>query len=155
MSKTRKSLSLVAILLVMLMLVWPTVASAKGNTFYKFTFTEKGDDQPCEVYSSKNDNVQKWYLSIYRTNPDTGVSSTMSSTNIFLARMNKLGNVSGTNHHFVSNEHRISNYPASGTSFCFPYVYLVDTEMTLYLGGRKTDDSTSTTPLIVCGKYCP
>lgn len=157
MSKTRKNLSFVAVLLVMLMLVWPmAVSAAQGNTFYKFYFDEKGVDKPCDEFATKRDDEQNWYLSIYRTNPYTGASSTMSSTNVFLARMNKYGDhVSGTNHNFVSAEHTISNYPAAGTSFRFPYVYLVDTEMTLFLGGRKTVGSTSTTPLVVCGKYCP
>lgn len=152
MSKSGKKLSFIAVLLVVFMLTLPVVASAKGNTFYDFYFSEKGVDKPCSEFSSKNDNEQNWYLTVYQTNPKTGVRSTMSSNNIFLARMNKVGHVSGTNHHFVSNEHRISNY-ISG--YPFPYVYFVDTEMTLYLGGRKTEDSTSTTPLIVCGYYCP
>ena len=119
---------------------------------YAFYFAEKGVDKPCTVYSSKNDNEQLWYLTIYKANPNTGVGSTLSSTNIFLARMNKVGNVSGANHHFVSDEHRISNYIVG---YPFQYTYLVDTEMTLYLGGRKTSGSTSTTPLIVSGVYCP
>ena len=124
---------------------WPPQCTA-------FYFAEKGVDKPCTVYSSKNDNEQLWYLTIYKANPNTGVGSTLSSTNIFLARMNKVGNVSGANHHFVSDEHRISNYIVG---YPFQYTYLVDTEMTLYLGGRKTSGSTSTTPLIVSGVYCP
>lgn len=153
MSTTRKRLSLVTLLLVMLMLTWPMVASAKGNTYYEFYFAEKGVDKPCSVYSSKNDNEQRWYLTVYEANPHTNVPSTMSSTNVFLARMNKTGAVvPGTDHHFVSGEHTISNYIKG---YPFPYVYLVNTEMTLFLGGRKTNGSTSTTPLIVSGVYCP
>jgi lipoprotein len=152
MSNVKRNLAILAVLVVMLTLACPVAVSAKGNTFYSFYFAEKGVDKPCTVYSSKNDNEQQWYLTIYKANPNTGVGSTLSSTNIFLARMNKVGNVSGANHHFVSDEHRISNYIVG---YPFQYTYLVDTEMTLYLGGRKTSGSTSTTPLIVSGVYCP
>ena len=96
----------------------------------------------------KRDNETNWYLTI-----DNNQRSTLSSTNIFGVRMNRIQTIDGKeSHYYASGYHTFSNYVHN---YPMPYIYFVEANMEMGLGAKKDDRSTSMQDLYVAGMFCP
>lgn len=149
-----KTVMLFLALILCTMCVVPTVAYAdifEGNTPYKFVFADDVTTDLSEHMAHKRDDEQNWYISIHSYNETFGRYNTVSATNIFGARLNKVGNISGTTHNNIGGYRLHTQYK----TYQWGYLYPATRDMTFFIGAKKDDTSSSNATLYVSGKYCP
>lgn len=133
----------------------PTVAFADtyvGNTPYRFEFYDDTTTELSEHNACKRDGEQQWYISLHSYNQNLGRYNTVSATNIFGARLNKVGNISDTIKHNNIGGYRIHT---EYKTYAWSYLYPATMDMYFFLGAKKDDTSSSSTALYVSGNYCP
>lgn len=127
-------------------LMTTTVPVSAKNYSYVFTLKNTADTIT-KSWVTKTDNDQKWYLSIDKTNKETGKDNTVAPSNIFGCRMHKRGSKKS-----VDVYHTFSNY-VSG--YGMKYQVKVKKNSKMALAGKKDSASTSNKTLKVSGRYAP
>ncbi len=122
-----------------------TQTAFAANTPYSFTFSSINNVQN-SANGTKDDNDSNWYITLDRTNASTGVSNTLSSSNIFGVKIHRT--VSDT----VGTYATFSNYVSS---YGLKYASSVKTGDNMYLKGQKDDASTSSAALRISGRFAP
>lgn len=143
----RKSIAkkfLCALSMTMLLGAGSVTASAANHNF-SFSFSNTTTTKYTSYYA-KSDNSQYWYITLDKTNASTGVSNTMSSSNIFGCKMHRSYSDS------VDVYHTFSNYV---TSYGIKYQTTVYKDDNMRLAGKKDNTSSSSATLRISGRIAP
>lgn len=135
---------LATVCLLMTVAVQPAFAA---NTAYTFAFDSINDIQTNPWSGTKDDNDQYWYMSIDTYNPYYSCYNTLSSANIFGAKIHRLNGTDNVGRYTTFSNY-VSGYPIA-------YQSQVSANETMYLKGQKDDASTSSETLYVSGRFCP
>lgn len=120
----------------------PIGASAVDHP-YNFTFNSVNGTQYTENHT-KSDTEQHWYVSTHNY-----AGNTLSSTNVLGVRMHDKNSIG-----YISNYHTFSRHTGNVRLDYTTYVSN-DNGNYFYMGAKKDNSSTSSTPLVISGNFCP
>lgn len=137
--KSKFLCTIIALALLVTVFVPVTAMAASPDYFFTFNYSDAGEHR--EPSHPKGDTEQCWVIQLYQTG-----SSNMSSSNVFMPKMNR----EGANN--VDIWHTFSNYVPP---YRINYQTVVSEVDQMYLSMKRDDKGSTATRLYVTGAYNP
>ncbi len=139
MRKSKFLCTIIALTLLATVFVPVTALAESPDYFFTFNYSDAGEHR--EPSHKKDDTEQCWVIQLYQTG-----SSNMSSSNVFMPKMNR----EGANN--VDIWHTFSNYVKP---YRIDYLTVVSELDKMYLSMKRDDRSSGADKLYVTGAYNP